>query len=169
MSDRGKAISGGPRCRSVVHAGGYERVRDRMTREEFDRRVRETIDEWGGLLDSHAAAMLMLEKAGVDVAEWTPLAELEDNAEVSVRGSISEVGPVREFERRDGSRGRVVNATLRDSTGSCRLTLWDDDVDLVASGKIRVGSAVRVLDGYVRRTRYGLEIGRGKFGSVVVG
>ncbi len=153
----------------MVAAGGYERVRDRMTREEFDRRVRETIAEWGGLLDAHAAALLTLEKAGVDVAEWTPLASLEDNAEVSVRGTISDVGPAREFERRDGSRGRVVNATLRDATGACRLTLWDDDVDLVASGKLRVGSAVRVLDGYVRRTRYGSEIGRGKFGTLVVG
>jgi len=140
-----------------------------MTREDFDRRVAETIAEWGGLLDVHAARLLVIEKSGVDVAEWTPLASLEDNAEVSVRGTIIEVGPVREFEKRDGSRGRVVNATLEDSTGTCRVTLWDDDVDLVISGKVRTGAALRVLDGYIRRTRYGFEIGRGKFGTVVVG
>ena len=139
-----------------------------MTREEFDRRVREAIEEWGGLLDAHAAALLALEKAGVDVAEWTPLSAFEDNAEVSVRATVAEVGAVREFSRRDGSQGRVVNAVLRDATGTCRLTLWDEDVDLVASGKLRVGSAVRVLDGYVRQTRYGFELGRGKFGTLLI-
>jgi len=153
----------------VPSASAYERVRDRMTREEFDRRVKATIAEWGGLLDAPAAGLLVVEKAGIDVAEWTPLASLEDNAEISVRGTVIEVGPVREFERRDGSRGRVVNVALKDGTGTCRLTLWDEDVDIVGSGKIKTGATVRILDGYVRRTRYGFEIGRGKFGRVDVG
>ncbi len=126
------------------------------------------IDEWGGLLDQDSASLLLLEEMGIDVADWTPIASLEDNAEVSVRGTVSEITPVREFSRRDGSEGRVVNVTLRDPSGVCRLVLWDDDVDLVASGKLRGEVTVRVLDGYVRKTQYGFEISLGKFGSILV-
>ena len=146
----------------------YRRVQDRISPEGFDAKVKAKVQEWGGLLDKDAASLLVLEEMGVDVADWTPIAGFEDNAEVSVRATVAEVTEVREFSRRDGSQGRVVNAVLRDATGTCRLTLWDDDVDLVASGKLRAGSMVRVLDGYVRQTRYGLELSRGKFGTVLI-
>jgi replication factor A1 len=145
----------------------YRRVQDRVSREEFDAKVRAKVVEWGGLLDAEAASLLVLEGMGIDVAEWTPIAKLEENAEVSIRGEVVVVTPVREFSRQDGTKGRVVNVTVKDATGACRVVLWDDDVELVAGGRLKVGGFLRCLDCFVRRTNFGLEVGRGKFGALL--
>lgn len=138
-----------------------------MTREVFEARVRETIRTWGDLLDPHAAALLVVDECGVSPAEWTRVRDLEANAEVSLRGEVTAISPVRTFDRRDGSQGRVCNLTVSDGTGSVRVVLWDDDVDLV-DRTVRSGSVVRCLDCYVRLTNFGLEVSRGKFGALVV-
>ena len=144
----------------------YRRVADRTTSAEFDGKVEGKIEEWGGLLDKDAASLLVLEEMGVDVAEWNPIANIDENAEVSIRGQVVALTPVREFTRHDGTKGRVVNATLKDATGACRVVLWDDDVALVESG-LKVGAFLRCLDCFVRRTNFGLEVGRGKFGALL--
>src|SRR2546427_6961041 len=113
----------------------YRRVEDRMTRAEFDGKVKGKVEEWGGLLDHDAASLLVLEEMGVDVAEWVPIAKLEENAEVSIRGEVVAVTPVREFTRQDGTKGRVVNVTLKDKTRACPVVLWDDDVEFVVGGR----------------------------------
>ncbi len=145
----------------------YKRVQDRISKEDFEAKVRAKAEEWGGLLDSDAAALLVLEEMGVDVAEWTPIASIEENAEVSIRGEVVAVTPLREFTRHDGTKGRVVNVTVKDASGSCRVVLWDDDVGLVAEGRLKVGGVLRCLDCFVRRTSFGLEVGRGKFGALL--
>ncbi len=145
----------------------HRRIADRMPATEFDAKVQAKVQEWGGLLDQDAAALLVLEEMGVDVAEWTPIANIEENAEVSIRGEVVALTPVREFTRQDGSKGRVVNVTLRDPSGSCRVVLWDDDVGLVAESRLKVGAMLRCLDCFVRRTNFGLDVGRGKFGALL--
>jgi replication factor A1 len=144
----------------------YDKVRDRIGRAEFDAKVHAKVEEWGGLLDNEAASLLVLEEMGVDVAEWTPIANIEENAEVSIRGEVVAITPVREFTRQDGTKGRVVNVTLKDPTGACRVVLWDDDVSLV-DGRLKVGGFLRCLDCFVRRTNFGLEVGRGKVGALL--
>jgi len=89
--------------------------------------------------------------------------------EVALRVRVDVVGPVREFERQDGSRGRVVNLDISDDTGRCRLVLWDDDVALVERGRVAKGSSLRLLDCFVRVSRFGTEVSRGKFGTVLPG
>ena len=145
----------------------YRRVQDRMSSDAFEAKVQSKIAEWGGLLDSEAASLLVLEAMGMDVADWTPIANLEGNAEVSIRGEVVALTPAREFTRQDGTKGRVVNATVRDATGACRVVLWDDDVALVTDGRLKIGGFLRCLDCFVRRTNFGLEIGRGKFGALL--
>ena len=65
-------------------------------------------------------------------------------------------------------QGRVTNLELRDESGSCRFALWDEDVGLVERGKVAVGTTVRALDCYVKRTNFGLDVSRGKFGALLV-
>src|SRR2546427_12335804 len=131
----------------------YRRVADRMTSAEFDGKVKGKIEEWGGLLDPDAASLLVLEEVGVDVAEWTPIASIEENAEVSIRGEVVAVTPVREFARQDGTKGRVVNITLKDATGACRVVLWDDDVEFAAGGGPQIGGYLPCRALLVRRRK----------------
>jgi len=145
----------------------YRKVQDRISKEDFEAKVKSKVAEWGGLLDTDAAALLVLEELGVDVAEWVPIKEIEENAEVSIRGEVVAVTPLREFTRQDGTKGRVVNVTIKDASGSCRVVFWDDDVALVADGRLKIGGFLRCLDCFVRRTNFGLEVGRGKFGALL--
>ncbi|MFX1324147.1 MAG: DUF2240 family protein [Promethearchaeota archaeon] len=48
---------------------------------------------------------------------------------VSVEGKIIQLSPVKEFTRRDGELGRLRALTLLDSTGSIRITFWNDDIE----------------------------------------
>ena len=146
----------------------YEKVQDRITKEAFDAKVAETQAAWGGLLDKDTAEMVTVEGLGVSVAEFHRIADLEEGMEANLRARVVGLSPVRTFTRQDGTAGRVVNLELRDESGFCRLPLWDEDVGLVERGKVAVGKTVRAIDCYVKRTNFGLEVSKGKFGSLVV-
>jgi len=146
----------------------YEKVQDLVTPEAFDARVDAAIAEWGGLLDRDTASMVVVERLGRSVASFARIADLEEGMEANLRATVVGISPVRTFTRQDGSPGRVANLELRDESGFCRFALWDDDVGLVDRGKVAVGATVRALDCYVKRTNFGLDVSRGKFGALVV-
>src|SRR5439155_1550955 len=112
--------------------------------------------------DRDAAAMIVVERHGRSVASFQRIADLEEGMEANLRATVTGITPVRTFTRQDGTPGRVVNLELRDESGFCRFVLWDDDVGLVERGKVAVGVTVRALDCYVKRTNFGLDVGRGK-------
>jgi len=146
----------------------YDKVQDLLSPEAYDARVEAVIGEWGGLLDRDAAAMVVVDRLGRSVASFLRIADLGEGMEANLRATVVAVSPVRTFNRQDGTSGRVLNLELRDESGSCRFALWDDDVGLVERGKIAVGSTVRALDCYVKRTNFGLDVSRGKFGALLV-
>jgi replication factor A1 len=75
---------------------------------------------------------------------------------------------VREFEREDKTRGKVVNLQVGDETGAARLVLWDEDVSLVEDGKIAEGDVLKIIRGYVK-LRFGEpEVNVGRYGKVVI-
>ncbi len=153
---------------SAVRRPNYDKVKDLLAPEAFDAQVDAAIAEWGGLLDRDAASMVVVERLGRSVTAFARIADLEEGMEASLRARVVGMSPVREFTRQDGTKGRVVNIELRDDSGFCRFPLWDEDVALVERGKIAAGSTVRALDCYVKRTNFGLEVTKGKFGSLVV-
>ena len=146
----------------------YEKVKDLLSPEAFSAEVEATVAAWGGLLDQDAAAMVVVERHGGSVASFMPIKDLEEGAEANLRARVVGLSPVRTFTRQDGSGGRVVNLELRDESGFCRMPLWDDDVALVEKGQVAVGKTVRAIDCYVKRTSFGLEVSRGKFGALIV-
>jgi len=146
----------------------YEKVKDRVEPKAFDAQVEAVVREWGGLLDRDAAEMIVVDRLGGIVASFARVADLEEGMEANVRGTVTAITPVRTFTRQDGSPGRVVNLEVRDESGFFRFVLWDDDVGMVERGKVVVGSMVRALDCYVKRTNFGLDVVRGKFGALLV-
>jgi replication factor A1 len=81
---------------------------------------------------------------------------------------VLRIHDVREFEREDKTRGRVVNLVVGDETGTCRLVLWDDDVGLVEGGQIREGATIKVRKGYVKERFGELEVNVGRYGKIVL-
>ena len=145
----------------------YQRAEGLLDEEAFASRVRAKIEEWGDLLDEDSAARLVLDELGRGTANFLTLVELREGMEVTLRVRIEGFSPIREFHRQDGSSGRVVNAEVSDETGRSRLVLWDEDVALVEQGRLRVGLKVRLVDCFVRASRFGIEVSRGKFGAIL--
>ena len=85
-------------------------------------------------------------------------------SDVNLRGLVLDTGEVRTFDRDDGSEGRVANLTLGDETGRVRVTLWDGMADRAT--EIEPGTAVEVVDGYVREREGALELHVGERGAV---
>ncbi|KTG10899.1 replication factor A [Haloprofundus marisrubri] len=85
-------------------------------------------------------------------------------SDVNLKGQVLDSGTVRTFSRDDGSEGRVSNLALGDPTGRIRVTLWDEQADLVE--EFSAGESVEVVDGYVRERDGNLELHVGSRGAV---
>ena len=85
-------------------------------------------------------------------------------SDVNCKGLVLDTESVRTFDRDDGSEGRVANLVIGDETGRVRVTLWDEMTNRVT--EIDPGTAVEVVDGYVRERDGDLELHVGDRGAV---
>ncbi|MDF1556766.1 MAG: OB-fold nucleic acid binding domain-containing protein [ANME-2 cluster archaeon] len=143
----------------------YEKLKDRISLEEFLRLVDEKEAQMAGLADKDMAATLVALSMGISDNEIKIGEVTSESSNVSVVGKIITCSDVRTFSRDDGSTGNVANLTLADDTGSIRVVLWDAAADLVKVGDIVFGDSIQV-SGYVKEGRNGLEISVGRGGSV---
>ena len=80
---------------------------------------------------------------------------------VNTMGEIKVLGEIREVNKKDGTTGRVRDATLDDGSGQIKLSLWDDAVT-----KFSVGDKVEIENGYTSSYRDVVQLGVGRFGKI---
>jgi len=98
--------------------------------------------------------------------ETTKISEINaDSGNVNLIAKVVSALNVKEFNRNDGTIGRVVNLTVADETGAVRVTLWDDKTDLIKNEEIKVGQTVQI-NGYTKSGYSGLEVNVGKNGVI---
>ena len=85
-----------------------------------------------------------------------------DTAIDSLAVEVVSVDGPREFTSFRGS-GKVANAKVKDATGEVKLTLWNDEITLVAQG-----AKIRIENGWTKEYKGELQIGAGKFGKIIV-
>ncbi|MFH1750305.1 MAG: OB-fold nucleic acid binding domain-containing protein [Candidatus Micrarchaeota archaeon] len=81
---------------------------------------------------------------------------------VEVTGEITNLDAPREINKM-GRTLRVANATLKDTSGTIVLVLWNDDID-----KVQVGNQVKIVNGYVNTWQDKTQLTLGKFGKMEV-
>lgn len=87
--------------------------------------------------------------------------------DVTVTGRIIIVYPPQTFSRSDMTEGKVARLLLADKTGSLRLVLWDDKIQLVEAGNLRQGQIIKALHAYAREGIDGkLELHLGRKGEL---
>ncbi|MEE9593678.1 MAG: hypothetical protein V3W28_08880 [Thermoplasmata archaeon] len=145
----------------------YTKVKDLLSRDEFERHIQEEIDAWGGLLSQDAAALLVIDALGRNEVAFGQVADLYEGAEALLEVRVERIGAVRTFTRRDGGVGRVVHLHVTDDSGTVLLDLRDEEVDLITSGTVREGGRIKLVDGYVRLGREGLVVTTGKWGVIL--
>ncbi len=50
---------------------------------------------------------------------------------LSVEGKVTQLSPVREFTRKNGEFGKVRSLSLSDTTGSVKITFWNEDAEIL--------------------------------------
>jgi replication factor A1 len=86
--------------------------------------------------------------------------------DVDVLGRVVMVDEERGFQRSSGEEGRIASIYLADASASIRLSLWDENVDLVR--QIAIGDAVLVEGAYTRGDRFGVTLNLGRLGTLTV-
>jgi replication factor A1 len=76
---------------------------------------------------------------------------------ISFTANIVSASEIKEFNRDDGTNGKVVNIIVGDETGKIRVTLWHNNADLIKTGKIKAGQTVQI-SGYVKKGSSGAEV-----------
>ncbi|WP_048144107.1 OB-fold nucleic acid binding domain-containing protein, partial [Methanosarcina sp. 2.H.T.1A.15] len=90
----------------------------------------------------------------VDVASSNQnIKDIKDGmGDLNLTGKVLEVSEVKTFQRKDGSSGRVGNLMIGDSTGTLRVTLWDEKTDFL--DEIEYGDTVELINAYARENAF---------------
>jgi replication factor A1 len=107
----------------------------------------------GGRVEIHASGATRVEinPSGVSVGEPKPsrmkIGELEPNLDaIEVVGRVIEITKPREFTRPDGGCGKVASIFIGDSSGTTRVSLWNEQAEKV--GEMKVGDVLKLTDCY---------------------
>ena len=82
--------------------------------------------------------------------------------DVDIVVQIASIEEPREFNK-FGNPGRVANAVIKDESGEMKLTLWNEQIDLV-----KPGDTVHIQKGYVNEWKGEKQLTTGKFGTIDV-
>jgi replication factor A1 len=146
----------------------YDKIKDLQTKEEFEKNISQIQKECDYLFNESTAAFLIVDELGRNKENICKIADIKDGVECTLAGKVIKINDTRSFNRKNGSNGKVVNIELEDETGKCTLVLWNNDVDLVKNKKIKKGSNVKIINGYVKNGYTGLEINVGKYGLLEI-
>jgi len=115
-----------------------------------------------GVPELHVGRETVVEVNTVEVADIKParvkLAEVEPNMEcIEVVGRVLEISGPQEFQRADGTVGKVATIRIADETGAIRASLWDGLAE--RARELKVNDVVRLVDVYsVQGLQNGAEI-----------
>ncbi len=141
-------------------------VKDDMD-EDLDDRVAELRQEFGGLLNDEVLRRIAKEEeGGNNMASIKKIADLGDKEEISIVVKVTRINDTKTFQKRTGGEGKVRNLNVEDETGTCRLTLWDEDVELPENMNIEIGTQLKLTDCYTKQTDFGLDITKGRKGQI---
>lgn len=131
----------------------------KLTDEDIETRIRSKMDQLAGLISKEGAAHILANELGVKLFEEGRLKIKDIMAgmrSVETVGKITNVFDARDFERKDGSKGKVLSFVIADDTGSIRVVLWNDQVDKYKG--LESGVIVKIRDAYVKENNTNKEL-----------
>ncbi len=146
----------------------FELIKKFMSAEEFNNEIQQLNEEFDGLVEEDVLALYVADKKGGNLQGIHKIGDITDGSSITVLGKITNIGSSRQFNRKNGSAGRVINLEICDESGCCPLVLWGNDVNLVENGTIKKDSVVKIINGYVKHGFNGLEVNLGRWGMIEV-
>jgi len=143
-----------------------------LTRHEVEKAIKDRKTSSGGLLTDAAATRLVAAEYGVEVKvrKSAPKIYIEKLVSglnnVTITGRVLALGEIKQFSTAN-RQGQVARVTIADRTGRIKVILWNEKAE--ATKMIQPGQIVRVIHGYVRRSKYGpMELNVGERGDLQV-
>ncbi len=129
----------------------------------------------GDFLTDETAARITASELGVEIVK-KPLRlkiQIQDLIsglnDVTVAGQVVAFYPPKTFKRRDWTEGKLASLIVSDESGTLRVVLWDDKVELIEGENIQRKQTVRISHGYVREGLNGKpELHLGQRGNIKV-
>ena len=85
-----------------------------------------------------------------------------EQSRVDVEGEVIEKGETRTVNLRAGGQSNVADATIKDDTGTIKLSLWGDQIN-----QVDVGDRIRIENGYTKAFRGEVQLNIGRYGKLV--
>ena len=128
-----------------------------LTNEEIQRKILEKQQELSSLVSKEGAAYIIAKELGIDLFPKTKRRLEIKNIVSKIRNlklnaRIVNIFPAKEFETK-GRKGKVASIILGDSTGTIRLSLWDQQTEMI--DKLKPGMGVEIFGGYTRENGIG--------------
>jgi len=146
----------------------YKKIKDLKTKQEFKNEIKKILLDSDELFDEKTAALLIVDKLGRNNENISKIKDIKNKKECTIIGKITKIKKQREYTSKNGFVGKVINLEISDDTGNCNLVLWNKDVDLVKNKKIKEGSIVKIINGYIKEGYNGLEINIGRYGLIEI-
>ena len=147
----------------------YDKVKDLIEQDKFVNEIIKIKNDSDDLFDENICKLLLIDKLDRNDYSFSKISNLEPGMESTIFAKVSNIGDIREFQKKNGKKGRVVNLEIMDDSGICRLVLWDRDVDLIKNDAIELNSNIKIINGYVKKglDRIEINIGRWSFIEIV--
>ena len=81
---------------------------------------------------------------------------------VDIIVDVIDVSEPREFEK-FGKTGKVATAIVKDESGDCKLSLWNEDTE-----RIKAGDKVHIINGYVSEWQGEKQLTVGRMGKIEI-
>ncbi len=131
-----------------------------LSEEEIRSRIEQKIKQLSGLVSKEGAAHIVANELGIKLFESISgrlqiKNILPGMRDVETVGRVIRLFPITEFSK-DGRSGKVASMIIADQTGQVRIVLWNEQADNIA--RVSIGNIVKIVSGYVRERRDGIEI-----------
>ena len=169
----------------------YQKLLDLgMSEEDLEKKVKNKAEEFGGFMTKQGVLFMIARENGlelrspeindrfydeleeeIDYDEFTiDISDLKEGmSNIVLLGKVLSIQKVREFLRKDQSVGKVCPFSLGDSTGTVRVVLWDERVDIVNQEYFKPSQLVRVIGGYAKLGQSeAIEVHLGKKGTLIL-
>ena len=127
-----------------------------MQREELLSMVERKKQESHGLLSDEGAVRLLAQQLAGLSGQAVNISDLRISSiqaglsDATISGEILSLSQLREFQRSDGSVGKLVRVKLKDGSGQITCVLWDSTAEIVEKEQLATGSKLRLAHGYTR-------------------
>jgi replication factor A1 len=127
-----------------------------MQREELLSMVERKKQESHGLLSDEGAVRLLAQQLAGLSGQSVNISDLRISSvqaglsDTTISGEILSISQLREFQRSDGSVGKLVRVKLKDGSGQITCVLWDSTAEIVEKEQLATGSRLRLAHGYTR-------------------